>query len=155
MNLKKHLIGIAAIAFLATTTSSANAAAGVKVGRLVCDVDGGFGLVVTSKKTMNCIYSASGGEKESYSGSIRKFGLDVGVTSKATMVWVVIAHGKVGPKALRGKYVGGVAQASAGVGAGSHVLVGGHDKGISLQPVSVQAHRGLNIAAGVGSLVLQ
>ena len=41
------------------------------------------------------------------------------------------------------------------VGLGANVLVGGFDKGINLQPVSVQAQTGLNIAAGVSSLNLR
>jgi hypothetical protein len=35
------------------------------------------------------------------------------------------------------------------------VLVGGSDKSIALQPLSVQAQTGLNVAAGVASLRLK
>jgi len=35
------------------------------------------------------------------------------------------------------------------------VLVGGFRKGINLQPLSVQAQTGLNVAGGIGSLHLR
>jgi hypothetical protein len=41
------------------------------------------------------------------------------------------------------------------VGLGANVLVGGFKKGINLQPLSVQAQTGLNVAAGVSSLHLR
>jgi hypothetical protein len=53
---------------------------------------------------------------------------------------------------LAGTYAGVPAAATAGVGA--NVLVGGSDRGIVLQPVTVEADTGLDIALGVGELVL-
>jgi Protein of unknown function (DUF992) len=55
---------------------------------------------------------------------------------------------------LKGSYTGVSAEATAGVGLGANVLVGGFRKGINLQPISVQAQTGLNVAAGVSSLQL-
>ena len=40
------------------------------------------------------------------------------------------------------------------VGLGANVLVGGFDKSFALQPLSVSGDRGLNVAAGVGSITL-
>jgi hypothetical protein len=42
-----------------------------------------------------------------------------------------------------------------GVGAGANVLVGGFNKSVTLQPVSIEGSVGLNVAAGVTSLTLQ
>jgi hypothetical protein len=42
-----------------------------------------------------------------------------------------------------------------GVGVGANALIGGSSKSIVLQPLSVQAQEGLNIAAGVASLELR
>jgi hypothetical protein len=42
-----------------------------------------------------------------------------------------------------------------GVGVGANALIGGSDKSIVLQPLSVQSQQGLNIAAGVASLQLR
>jgi hypothetical protein len=35
------------------------------------------------------------------------------------------------------------------------VLVGGFDKSFSLQPLSVSGNKGLNVAAGIGSITLK
>ena len=43
--------------------------------------------------------------------------------------------------------------AAAGVGGGANLLVG-DNKAFSLQPVSVEAHEGANIAIGVSKLTL-
>ena len=42
-----------------------------------------------------------------------------------------------------------------GVGLGANVLIGGLDKSIALQPVSVEGSTGLNVAAGIGSISLK
>lgn len=47
-----------------------------------------------------------------------------------------------------------VAAATAGVGGAVNVLVGGSNRGITLQPVSVEGNTGLNIALGVAELKL-
>jgi hypothetical protein len=44
---------------------------------------------------------------------------------------------------------------SLGAGLGANVLVGGNGRSIALQPLSVSATTGLNIAAGVGDLFLE
>lgn len=38
---------------------------------------------------------------------------------------------------------------------GANALIGGANGGITLQPLSVEAQSGLNLAAGVGSLSLE
>lgn len=154
--LKKLALSVVSAAMVAgLSVSGASAKSGVKVGQLTCTVEGGFGLIIASKKDMTCTFNAANGAVELYTGSISKFGIDIGVTKEATMVWVVFAPGKVNPGALRGKYVGATAEATAGVGAGANVLVGGFNKSITLQPLSVQGQTGLNVAAGVGVLNLR
>jgi len=44
--------------------------------------------------------------------------------------------------------------ATIGVGLGANVLLGGFNKSIALQPVSVEGNTGLNVAAGIAELVL-
>jgi len=41
-----------------------------------------------------------------------------------------------------------------GVGAGANVLMGGSNKQITLQPVSVEGGVGLNVAGGIGEIEL-
>jgi hypothetical protein len=43
---------------------------------------------------------------------------------------------------------------TAGVGVGANVLVGGTQKSISLQPLSVEGHVGVNLALGVAGMTL-
>ena len=150
----RKILSVTLLALLAMA-SAADAKSGVKVGMLSCGVEGGVGFIVGSSKAVDCVYQpASGGEPEHYSGSIGKLGLDVGVTNQTVLAWAVFAPGKTSKGGLKGSYTGASAEATVGVGLGANVLVGGFEKGINLQPVSVQAQTGLNIAAGIGSLKL-
>lgn len=130
---------------------------GTEAGTLNCSVAGGVGLILGSSKPMECRYkSADGKVAELYTGRVNKFGLDVGVTGKSVIIWNVMAPtNSLRPGALEGTYTGVTAQATAGAGVGANVLVGGSDKTISLQPVSVSAQSGLNLAAGIGSITLE
>jgi hypothetical protein len=146
----------AALIALGLAASPALAASkGVKIGVLTCDVAGGVGMIIGSSKAVDCSFEGTIGKREHYKGSIDKLGLDIGVTGKGVMAWAVFAPGKLKAGALAGHYVGASAEASVAVGLGANVLVGGSDKSIALQPLSVQAQTGLNLAAGVASLRLK
>ncbi|HHI82102.1 MAG TPA: DUF992 domain-containing protein [Rhizobiales bacterium] len=153
LTIAKTAMAAAAASLLVSSPLAART--GVRIGTLDCDVDGGIGLILTSKKNMRCTLTRISGKQEYYTGTIRKYGLDIGVTGKARMGWVVFAPGKINTGSLRGTYVGASADASAGIGGGANVLVGGFNKTITLQPVSLQAQTGLNVAAGVSSLELR
>ncbi len=137
--------------------SAANAApAGVKVGTLTCNVAGGMGFVFGSTKDLRCNYEPTKAVVEHYAGTISKWGVDVGYTGKGKLVWAVFAPtSDVHPGAIEGEYAGASAQANVGVGLGANVLLGGLDKSIALQPVSVEGSTGLNVAAGIGSISLK
>jgi len=147
---------IALVALIALGVSAAPALArtGVKIGMLTCHVEGGVGYVIGSSKAMDCIYKPVSGSVEHYHGKIGKLGIDIGFTNDTTIAWAVFAPGKVKPHALKGGYGGASAEATVIGGLGANVLIGGFNKTINLQPVSVQAQTGLNIAAGVASLHL-
>jgi hypothetical protein len=131
-------------------------AAGVQIGTLTCHVEPGFGFVVGSSKDVDCEYRAAQGFEEHYVGNITKVGVDIGFTRGGTMVWGVIAPSSdVEPGALEGKYAGATAGATVGVGVGANVLVGGLDRSIALQPLSIEGNTGLNLAAGIGALNLR
>ena len=49
---------------------------------------------------------------------------------------------------MQGSYGGVSAEATAIVGFGANVLIGGFQKSITLQPISIQAQTGLDLAAG-------
>ena len=142
----------------ATFASSADAQTvnRVKVGTLVCDISGGVGFVIGSQKQVFCRFNPeyAGWSREAYIGEIRKFGLDIGATAGGQMVWAVYAPTTRRAWALAGRYGGATAEATVGVGAGANVLVGGSERTVSLQPLSVQGQAGLNVAAGVAELEL-
>lgn len=151
------LVAAGALLAVLTGTSAISAQQGdaVRAGVLSCEVSGGAGFVFGSSKSLSCTFELSEGRTERYTGSINKFGLDIGVTGPATMTWVVLAPtSNIGEGALAGSYVGASAEATAGVGGGANLLVGGSDDTISLQPLSVQGQTGLNAALAVSELVL-
>lgn len=129
---------------------------GVKIGVLSCDVSGGVGLILASSRSVDCTFERTvGGRNERYKGTIDRLGIDIGVTGKAVMAWVVFAPGKLKRGALAGSYGGVSAEASVAVGLGANVLLGGSNKSIALQPLSLQAQTGLNVAAGIAALRLK
>lgn len=141
---------------LVTMASAAEAKSGIKIGVLSCEVDGGVGFIIGSSKGVDCVYQpASGARPEHYSGSIGKLGVDIGITNRTVLAWAVFAPGKINKGALKGSYTGASAEATVAVGVGANVLVGGFKKGINLQPLSLQAQTGLNVAGGIGSLHLR
>ncbi len=156
MTLRTTLAAAIAAGGLALTAGTATAQ-GVKVGVLECKVSGGFGFVLGSSRDVRCVYLPSkDGSKQYYEGTIKKFGVDIGYVSEATIMWAVIAPNWDVPKgALAGDYVGGTASAAAGYGAGANALVGGGGKSFALQPVSVEGQKGIAISAGIGDLTLR
>jgi hypothetical protein len=136
---------------------AANAAPhGVKVGELTCNVASGWGFVFGSSKDLHCTFRPSGHPAEHYTGSISKFGVDIGYTEGGVLVWGVFAPSSdVRAGALQGDYAGASAQATVGLGVGANVLVGGLDKSFALQPLSVEGSKGLNVAAGIGAISLK
>jgi len=129
--------------------------AGAKAGYLTCDVSSGWGFVFGSTRDLNCTYSDNNGSVERYTGHISKFGMDIGYVHGGVVAWAVLAPtANVAKGALAGDYAGPTAGATAGVGVEANVLMGGSDKTISLQPLSVAGTVGLNVAAGIGVVSL-
>ena len=141
---------------LAVSSAPAQAQGGVQVGTLTCNVAGGWGFVFGSSKAVRCTFARAGARPEHYAGSINKFGVDIGYTQGGVLVWGVFAPSAgLAPGALSGNYVGATGSATIGVGAGANVLVGGSNRTVSLQPVSIEGNTGLNVAAGIGSISLR
>jgi hypothetical protein len=57
--------------------------------------------------------------------------------------------------ALAGEYVGVSGDVGIGLGAGANILLGGSNRTIALQPISLQGSIALNVVAGVSSLKLR
>jgi len=148
---------VAALALIAAMAIPAHAQQKmtVKTGYLTCHVASGWGFIIGSSHQMRCTYSSKAHRTEHYTGSISKFGADIGYLQSAVILWAVAAPTTdLGRGALAGHYAGAQASVALGVGAGANVLIGGFKKSIALQPVSVEGQNGLNVAAGIAEMTL-
>jgi Protein of unknown function (DUF992) len=144
-----------ALAGIAPKAHAAEQKMTVRAGYLNCHVASGWGFIIGSSRTVKCAYAMQPGYTEYYTGSITKFGADIGYLQSAVMLWAVVAPtNNLGQGALAGTYAGATASVAAGVGAGANVLVGGFNNSIALQPISIEGQNGLNVAAGVAALTL-
>jgi hypothetical protein len=149
-----QVLGSAAIA-LTIAWGAPAAAQNIKAGVLTCDVSAGLGFIIGSKKQIACVFAPDGpGRREDYDGTITKFGLDLGVTTGGVMVWGVFTNTVAGPGFLSGEYIGASGEATVAAGVGANVLIGGSNRTVTLQPLSVSGQIGLNLAVGVASLQL-
>ena len=158
--LSKRLIAAtllsAAVAIPMASLSSA-AEKGVKAGYLRCDVSGSVSFIFGSSRDLACSYETEGTHRvDEYTGSIKKYGIDIGYQKKGVIIWAVVAPtNDVGPGALAGDYGGITADLAAGYGVGANALLGGYKDSIALQPLSVEGVQGINIAAGIVGLTLK
>jgi Protein of unknown function (DUF992) len=128
----------------------------VQVGVLECRGGSSIGFVVGSVTYLGCVLRIDGVPDDRYVATIRKVGVDLGITQETALAWGVYAPvARLGPGDLSGDYAGAQGSASVGVGLGGNVLIGGSDNSIALQPLSVQGQVGLNVAAGLESLELR
>jgi small neutral amino acid transporter SnatA (MarC family) len=146
----------AAVIGLASMTATANAADMFELGILDCKIDGGVGYLITSNKGLACSFKSSNGRAtEYYSGVVSKLGVDLGKTHQGNLVWAVLAANRnYDSGRIAGKYFGVNAEASVITGGGANLLLGGFERSSALQPLSVQAQTGLNLAVAVQSLEL-
>ena len=144
-----------ALALLSATASIASAQQ-TKVGMLTCYTSERIGLIVGSTQKLSCTFTPDfAPAPEHYLGTINRIGPDIGATAGGIMSWAVLAPTDGWLRgALAGEYVGASGGVSAVVGVGANVLVGGSNRSIALQPLSVEGQVGLNLALGVAGLVL-
>ena len=148
------IANIALVAF--AIDAPAQQPARVQVGVLECRGGASVGFIVGSVTNLGCVLRMQGLPEDRYIATIRKVGLDLGITEETSLAWGVYAPvARLGPGDLAGNYAGAQGSASVGVGLGGNVLVGGSDNSIALQPLSVQGQVGLNVAAGLESLELR
>src|SRR5471030_2684677 len=107
------------IAFVALVApiASANALPPVRAGILQCQGGQNVGFVVGSVTSLECVFQSEGRRPEPYIATVRRFGLDLGVTEQTRFSWAVNApEGRVGHGSLTGNYSGVGANASVGIG---------------------------------------
>ena len=146
---------LATLALLAPL-ASANAAPPVRAGILQCQGGQNVGFVVGSVTSFECVFRSEGRRPEPYIATVRRIGLDLGVTEQTRFSWAVNApNSRLGRGELAGTYGGVGANASIGVGGGGNFLVGGPANTYVLQPISLQGQTGLNVAAGIAGIELE
>ena len=128
----------------------------VQVGILECRGGASIGFIVGSVTNLGCVLRVEGLPEDRYIATIRKVGVDLGITEESALAWGVYAPvARLGPGDLSGNYAGAQGSAAVGVGIGGNALVGGSNNSIALQPLSVQGQVGLSVAAGLESLELR
>ncbi len=149
-------VATAATMLAATPARAQQPMTRVQVGVLECRGGASIGFIVGSVTNLGCVLRVEGVPEDRYVATIRKVGLDLGITQETALAWGVYAPvARVGPGDLAGDYAGAQGSASFGVGGGGNVLVGGSNNSIALQPLSLQGQVGVNVAAGLESLELR
>ena len=106
--------------------ASANALPPVRAGILQCQGGQNVGFVVGSVTSLECVFQSEGRRPEPYIATVRRIGVDLGVTEQTQFTWAVNApNSRLGRGELAGNYGGVGANASVGVGGGGNFLVGG------------------------------
>jgi len=156
MNRFSRLLGIATLSLVASSAVAHAQQGRVQVGVLECRGGASVGFIVGSVTNLGCVLRADGRPDQPYVATIRKVGLDLGITQETGLAWAVFAPTeRLGPGDLAGNYAGAQGSASVGVGVGANVLVGGSANSIALQPLSLQGSTGLNVAVGLEGLELR
>ena len=86
----------------------------VQVGVLECRGGASIGFVVGSVTNLGCVLRVQGFPEDRYIATIRKVGLDLGITQETALAWAVYAPvNRLGPGDLAGEYAGAQGSASA------------------------------------------
>ena len=134
---------------------------GIKLGILKCDqVQGtGVNLLIHSTAQVTCLFTSITGERQAIYKGETGIGLGIDLNWKKTETIAFTVFGATtnvsGTHPLAGKYVGARASASAGIGVGAQVLLGGSNNQFSLHPLALEKSKGFGVAAGLGYLYLE
>jgi hypothetical protein len=156
--LKRLFLPIALTLFAAAAAPSvAQTPAWTQAGVLRCTVNPSIGFIIAGHQSMECIFRQTGTNvMQRYEGAINTVGIDIGVSAGGVLAWAVFAPTKGIPAgALAGEYVGASGDVGIGLGAGANVLIGGSNRTVALQPVSLEGSVALNVALGVSMLKLR
>jgi Protein of unknown function (DUF992) len=149
---------LAALAILPATIGplSAQGPSYGRSGVLNCKMAPSIGLIIGGHQTLACRFVPDRGLPENYAGAITTLGLDIGITAGGVMGWAVLTSTTSPfPGFLAGNYVGASGDIAIGLGVGANVLVGGSNRTVALQPVSVEGQVGIDLTLGVSNLELR
>ncbi|HEY1747787.1 MAG TPA: DUF992 domain-containing protein [Xanthobacteraceae bacterium] len=127
-----------------------------QAGMLRCNLDPSVGFVIFGHQSMQCKFQPVSGTIQAYDGAINTVGLDLGVSGGGRFAWAVFGSASGMPVgALAGEYVGASGDIGLGVGVGANVLVGGSNRSVALQPVSLEGSMSVEAVAGLSQLKLR
>jgi hypothetical protein len=157
MHIVRNLLVMLAISIFAVPALAQSGKPWTQVGMLTCKLNPSIGFIVAGHQSMECRYvPGAGGPAQAYEGALNTVGLDLGVIGGGVMNWAVLAPTDgIAAGALAGDYVGASADASFIVGVGTNVLIGGSNRTLALQPISVEGAVGANVIGGLSSMKLR
>ena len=126
-------------------------------GMLRCKLNPSIGFIIFGHQSMECRFEPSRqGSPQTYEGALNTVGIDIGVIGAGGLAWAVLAPTSgVSAGALAGEYVGASGDVALGAGVGANVLIGGSQRSIALQPVSVEGSVALDVTLGLSALKLR
>lgn len=135
---------------------SAQAQTWVQAGMLKCQLNPSIGFVIFGHQSMECSFHPVSGPVQAYEGAINTVGLDLGFTEGGILAWGVFGSASGMPYgALAGEYVGASGEVGFGPGVGANVLIGGSNRSVALQPVSLEGSAAVDVVAGLSQLKLR
>jgi hypothetical protein len=127
-----------------------------QAGMLRCNLNPSIGFVIFGHQSMECTFQPVSGFFQAYEGAMNTVGLDLGISGGGRFAWAVFGSAAGIPYgALAGEYVGASGDIGLGVGVGANVLVGGSNRSVALQPVSLEGSMAVNVVAGLSQLQLR
>jgi len=154
--LRRYLLLVILAAAAFGWASRADAQTWVQAGMLKCRLNPSIGFVIFGHQSMECSFQPVSGPVQAYEGAINTVGLDLGFTEGGVLAWGVFGPASGMPYgALAGEYVGASGDVGFGPGVGANVLIGGSNRGVALQPVSLEGSAAVNAVAGLSQLKLR
>ena len=139
----------------ASQLNQQNAPSRIYIGALTCNVSGSRGYILGSTKSLDCVFLDRNGTTASYTGTIHKYGVDIGYTRAVHSIWRVYSLGSDRrADQLSGRYIGEDSTVAAGTQAGGNWLYGGRDREIGMIAAGVVKDAGYNFATGVAEMDL-
>jgi len=149
------LFGIA-VTMLASALAHAQQPRSIQIGVLECRGGASVGFIVGSVTNLGCLLHSEGRPDQPYVATIRKVGIDLGITEQSSLAWAVFAPvERAGVGDLSGNYAGAQGSANIGIGLGANVLVCGSANSRAWRPLGIWGSTGISVAVGLAGMELR
>src|SRR5262249_12906842 len=148
--LKRVLAAVALLSALLIAISLAPAPAQTpwtQAGMLTCKLNPSIGFLIAGHRSMACRVTQCGRRHvQASEDAVNAVGIDTGMRAGGGLGWAVFAPTVGLPAgAHAGEYIGASGDIGIGVGAGANVLIGGSNRTVALQPVSLEGSIAVNV----------